>query len=101
MSKSTGSSCSTKPSEADSRPGDSRATFFVPQGCATKLVERPISTKGGLFHLKVVDAGLDGHAALQTVFYSPKPERTAESISKVIARRIADPDGPDVECVIS
>mmetsp|Transcript_107049 Transcript_107049/g.190231 ORF Transcript_107049/g.190231 Transcript_107049/m.190231 type:complete len:118 (-) Transcript_107049:85-438(-) len=86
--------------EEGGRPGDCRATFVVPSGWAAKLAERPVATKGGLFDLRVGKPDAEGQEAVQTVFYSPRPERTAEAIAKVISRRIADPDGPDVECVV-
>ncbi|CAE8597463.1 unnamed protein product, partial [Polarella glacialis] len=93
--------------EVGGRAGDSRATFFVPKGSADRLVERgTIAANGGRFDLlpggteALAEAG--DRDVVQVVFYSPKPERTAEAIAKVIARRVADPDGPEMdECTIS
>merc|ERR1712137_545979 len=70
--------------EEGSSTGESRAIFSVPSGMACKLAERPVSTKSAMFDLKVGDLadGATGEDTLYTVFYSPKPERTAEAIAR-------------------
>eukprot|EP00933_Yihiella_yeosuensis_P013603 TRINITY_DN12523_c0_g1_i1.p1 TRINITY_DN12523_c0_g1~~TRINITY_DN12523_c0_g1_i1.p1 ORF type:complete len:118 (-),score=15.66 TRINITY_DN12523_c0_g1_i1:239-592(-) len=108
----SGASCADVPSEESARfkleadvggkPGDSRATYVVPKGWADRLSERPISANGALFELRPAVSASSDCDAVQVVFYSPKPERTAEAIGKVIAKRLLDPDGPEMkECVIS
>mmetsp|Transcript_48060 Transcript_48060/g.111345 ORF Transcript_48060/g.111345 Transcript_48060/m.111345 type:complete len:126 (+) Transcript_48060:53-430(+) len=73
----------------------SRATFLVPAGAARLLCQQPISARGALFDLRPVRAGQAPHGqeAVFTVFYSPKPDRTAAELAKRIARRLEDPEG--------
>eukprot|EP00439_Symbiodinium_sp_Y106_P078269 s100_g17.t1 len=89
-----------------------------PRGSGAKLATRPVAANGGLFDLhfeearlspcECFEAGLEFQGPSQnsvevvhTVFFSPKPERTAQAISKVLAQRLAETEEPDVECSIS
>lgn len=84
--------------------GDTRATFSVPAGLAEDLAAAPITAKGAVFALTVDEARKATGDAVFTVFYSPKPERTAEAIAERIAQRIRDPQGSSSAqeaCVVS
>ncbi|CAE7299059.1 unnamed protein product [Symbiodinium natans] len=82
--------------------GDWRVSFRVPHGWGAKLSNRPVAANGGLFELNFEQASeADSMELVQTVFFSPKPERTAQAIAKVLAQRLAEAEEPDVECSIS
>eukprot|EP00435_Cladocopium_sp_Y103_P044548 s761_g12.t1 len=78
--------------------GNYCVTYTVPRDVAGRLAGRPVAANGGLFELTQVR--IDGQQRLQTVFFSPKPEKTADAIGKVLCKRMALED-PDVECSIS
>eukprot|EP00929_Paragymnodinium_shiwhaense_P032012 TRINITY_DN17818_c0_g1_i4.p2 TRINITY_DN17818_c0_g1~~TRINITY_DN17818_c0_g1_i4.p2 ORF type:complete len:129 (-),score=32.12 TRINITY_DN17818_c0_g1_i4:645-1031(-) len=93
------------------RAGDSRVTFIVPaaqRGLVEVVAQRPIAVNGALFELKVDRVALaagneSDEGALYTVFYSPKPEKTATAIAKRLALRLQDPEGAlsaEEQCVI-
>eukprot|EP00928_Gymnodinium_smaydae_P077671 TRINITY_DN6107_c0_g1_i2.p3 TRINITY_DN6107_c0_g1~~TRINITY_DN6107_c0_g1_i2.p3 ORF type:complete len:136 (-),score=38.46 TRINITY_DN6107_c0_g1_i2:143-550(-) len=97
------------------KPGQSqsRAVFRVPEELVDVLVQRSIAARSAHFELRPGcggDAGTfaagssDLEEEVHCVFYSPKPERTADAIARRIARRVADPDGAaaaEGECVIA
>mmetsp|Transcript_73246 Transcript_73246/g.160333 ORF Transcript_73246/g.160333 Transcript_73246/m.160333 type:complete len:123 (-) Transcript_73246:15-383(-) len=83
--------------EANSSEKLSRATFTVPKAAVARLLEHDLSKGGAYFKLHAggpSEAGTDLQTIF-TVFQSPRPERTAEALAIIIAKRLQDPEGAD------
>ena len=78
------------------RAGDSRATFVVPSCWAQLLVSQPFALiRGAVFELTLVAELADSsedipQSLIGTIFYSPRPDKTAEAIARHLALRLQD-----------